>query len=318
MSGAQPAAAATPRAAVPSTRPLAGIALLVLSLFTLSCLDGTGKWVMAAGVPMLILSWVRYAVHLLLVLALLVPQRGWKVVRSVGPREQMMRGGAMLCATLMFFNTLHYIPQAEATAINFLAPLIVLASAPWVLREPPRLSRWAAAGIAFLGVLIVIRPGGGLPVAGIISGLLTAICFAAQYIFTRRVARDDPYTSLVWSGAVGTVVLTLAMPIALPPAIPMLQALDGWTWMALLSTGVTGALGHLLQIGAYRNAPASILAPFTYLQIISATTVGWLMWGHFPDSFTWVGIAVICTSGMGIGALEWRRARRASIHQAAR
>ncbi len=312
MPGAQPAPAAS-RAAVPITRPMTGISLLVLSLFTLSCLDGSGKWLMAAGVPLLILSWVRYAMHLVLVLALLVPRRGWRVVRSVSPRDQMMRGGAMLCATLMFFNTLHYIPQAEATAIGFLAPLIVLASAPWLLNEPPRLSRWVAAGIAFMGVLIVIRPGGGLPLAGVISGLLTACCFAAQYICTRRVAGDDPYTSLVWSGGVGTVVLTFAMPIALPPALPALQALDLWTWLALLSTGLTGALGHLLQIGAYRNAPASILAPFTYLQIISATTVGWLMWGHFPDSLTWVGIAVICSSGMGIGALEWRRARRTAL-----
>lgn len=310
MHGARSVPAA-PASAAPITRPLAGIGLLVLSLFTLSCLDGSGKWVMAAGVPLLVLSWVRYAVHLVLVLALMVPRRGWRVVRSVGPRDQILRGAAMLCATLMFFTTLRYLPQAQATAINFLAPMIVLASAPWVLREPPRLSRWVAAGVAFAGVLIVIRPGGGLPFIGVVSGLLTAFCFAAQYILTRRVARDDPYTSLVWSGAVGTVALTLALPLTLPSALPVLREMDGWVWLAMLSTGVSGALGHLLQIAAYRNAPASTLAPFTYLQIISATAVGWLMWGHFPDALTWLGIAVICTSGIAIGLIEWRRSRAA-------
>ena len=318
MPRAQPGLAA-PRAVPRSAhapafqgRPLVGIGLLVLSLWTLSCLDASGKWVMAAGVPMLFLTWVRYLVHLVLVLALVVPGRGWRVVRSVRPREQLLRGGAMLCATLMFFTTLKFLPQAEATAINFLAPLLVLLAAPWVLREPPRLSRWVAAGIAFAGVLIVIRPGGGLPLVGVVSGLLTACCFATQFICTRRVAGDDPYTSLIWSGGIGTIVMTLGLPLILPSALPALRTLETWHWVVLISTGVSGALGHLLQIGAYRNAAASTLAPFTYLQIASATTIGWLVWGHFPDGLTWLGIAVICGSGIGIGILEWRRARQAA------
>ena len=90
----------------------------------------------------------------------------------------------------------------------------------------------------------------------------------------------------------------------------MLRELSLLDWSLLISTGITGGLGHLFQIAAYRRAPASTLAPFIYLQIISATTVGWLVWGHFPDPLTWLGIAVICASGMGIGLVEWRRGRR--------
>lgn len=302
-------AAAVPLPAGVLQRPVLGIALLVLAMWTLSALDATGKWVMAAGVPLLVLSWVRYLVHLVLVLALVVPLKGPQIVRSKRPRAQMLRGAAMLAATLMFFTTLAYLPQAEATSINFLAPLMVLALAPWVLGEPPRLSRWVAAGVAFVGVLIVIRPAGGLHPVGVVCGLLTACCMAAQYLATRRVAEDDPFTSLIWSGAVGSVCLTLALPFFLPAAWPLLQGLGGWEWVLLLSTGVTGALGHLLQIGAYRHAGASTLAPFVYLQIISATAVGWWVWGHFPDGLTWVGIAIICASGAGIGWLEWRRSR---------
>jgi len=307
--GAAPAATPPHPARPPATRPLVGIVLLILSAWTLSCLDASGKWVMAAGVPLLILCWVRYLVHLLLVLALVLPGRGVGILRSRHPREQLVRGGSMLVATLAFFTTLSYMPQAEATAINFLAPLIVLALAPWVLKEPPRASRWVAAGVAFIGVLIIIRPGGGLHPLGVLFGLLTACCFAAQFIATRRVAGDDPYTSLIWSGAVGAVCLTLALPFTLPPALPALRELDAGNWLLLLSTGLSGALGHLMQIGAYRNAAASTLAPFVYLQIVSATAIGWLAWGHFPDALTWLGIAIICGSGIVIGLIEWRRSR---------
>lgn len=298
------------RSGAPAARgPMVGVLLLVLSMWTLSCLDASGKWVMNEGVPLLVLSWFRYAVHLLLVLALVLPARGLRILRSNKPREQILRGGSMFLATLMFFTTLSYIPQAEATAINFLAPLLVLSVAPWVLKEPARLSRFIAAGVAFVGVLIVIRPGGGLHPLGTIFGLITACCFAVQFIATRRVAGDDPFTSLIWSGAVGTLFLTLALPFILPPALPVLRALSLTDWALLISTGITGGLGHLFQIAAYRRAPASTLAPFVYLQIISATSVGWLVWGHFPDALTWLGIAIICASGICIGVVKWRRGR---------
>ncbi|MPT26664.1 MAG: DMT family transporter, partial [Achromobacter sp.] len=241
------------RSGAPAARgPMVGVLLLVLSMWTLSCLDASGKWVMNEGVPLLVLSWFRYAVHLLLVLALVLPARGLRILRSNKPREQILRGGSMFLATLMFFTTLSYIPQAEATAINFLAPLLVLSVAPWVLKEPARLSRFIAAGVAFVGVLIVIRPGGGLHPLGTIFGLITACCFAVQFIATRRVAGDDPFTSLIWSGAVGTGCLTVSLPFVLPAAMPVLQSLTPLDWTLLISTGLTGGLGHLFQIAAYR------------------------------------------------------------------
>jgi drug/metabolite transporter (DMT)-like permease len=304
MGRAVPLSVSTP--AYGAARPIAGIVVLVLSSWALSTLDASGKWVMGAGVPLLVLCWVRYVVHLLLVLGLVLPLRGKKVLRSVRPSAQIARGSVMLLATLSFFTTLHYLPQAEATAINFLAPLIMLALAPWVLKEPARLSRWVAAGVGFLGVLIIIRPDAGLDPVGTLFGLLTALLFAGQYIATRRVAFDDPFTTLVWSGAVGSLCLTVILPFMLPSVWPLLVALNGWQWLILVSTGFWGALGHLLQIQAYRYAPASVLAPFIYLQIISAAALGWLIWGQFPDAFSWLGIGVICASGMTIAVVEWR------------
>lgn len=300
------APSARPLTVQSATRPIVGILLLILSTWALSGLDASGKWSMGVGVSLLVLCWVRYVGHFLLVLALVLPAKGPRVLRSVNTRNQILRGGFMLASTLTSFTTLSHLPQAQATSINFLAPLLVLALAPWLLGEAPRLSRWVAAGAGFAGVLIVIRPGSGLDPVGTVFGLITACLMACQYITTRRVAVDDPLTTLIWSGAVGSVVLTAIMPFVLPLAQPMLSALTPVEWLVLLSTGFWGALGHLLQIQAYRNAPASMLAPFLYMQIISATALGWLIWGQFPDAITWLGIAVICASGILIAMFEWR------------
>lgn len=289
------------------THPLTAIAFVLLSQWCLSTLDASGKWVMQTGLSLGILCFFRYAVHLILVLSLALPTRGRRLLRTRHLKGQLLRGVVMLAATLMFFTTLTRLPLAEATSINFLAPLIVLAISPWLLGEPRHVSRWVAAGVAFAGMLIVVRPGSGLDPIGTLFGLGTALCFALQFIATRRVAGDDPLTTLVWSGLVGTVLLTLSLPVTLPPMLALLDTLTIWQWLVLLSTGVSGALGHLFQIQAFRRAPASLLAPFMYLQIASATTLGWLVWGHFPDNVTWIGIAVICVSGATIAIVEWRR-----------
>ncbi|GAA5234764.1 DMT family transporter [Verticiella sediminum] len=294
----------------PLGNPFAAIGCVLLSQWCLSTLDTSGKWVMQTGLTILVLSWVRYVVHLVLVLSLALPSRGMALLRSQNPRAQIVRGGAMLLATLMFFSSLQRLPVAVATAINFMAPLIVLAASPWLLGEPRRVSRWVAAGVAFCGVLVVVRPGSGLDPLGILFGLATAMCFAAQYIATRRVAQDDPITTLIWSGLVGTIVLTIALPFSLPSNLDVLAAFTPLQWLVLISTGVSGALGHVFQIQAFRLAPASLLSPFMYAQIISASTLGWLVWGHFPDAFTWVGIAIICASGVSIALLEWHTGRR--------
>lgn len=263
---------------------------------------------MAAGLPLLFLCWIRFFVNFVLVLALIRPSNTRALVfQTQRPYAQLLRGLVMFAATFTFFTTLKYLPQAEATSINFLAPLVVLASAPWILGEPARLSRWMAALSGFLGVLIVIRPGSGLDPVGVAFGLTTALLFATQYICTRRVAIDDPMTTMVWSGGVGAIGMTLFLPFTLAESWPVLQGFGLLEWLVMLSTGFWSTLGHIMQVQAYRQAPASVLAPFAYLQIVAAAILGWLIWGDFPDALTWLGIAVICGSGITIGTIEWRR-----------
>ena len=294
---------------VPAARPLAGILLLIVSMWTLNTLDASGKWVMGIGMPLLVFCWVRYLVHFIIVLAAMLPTQGARALRSSRPGLQCVRAFAMLASTLTFFTALKYLPQAQATAIIFLAPLIMLSVAPLVLKEPMRKSRWIAALIGFGGVLIVIRPGAGLDPVGVAAGLATAVLFAAQHLATRLLAGENAMTTIVWSGAIGTLTLSLAMPFALPLAWPALAGLTPWQWTVMLSTGLTGSLGHFLQIMAYRRAPASLLAPFIYLQITGAAAWGWLIWRQLPDALTWAGIIVICSCGVASSLIEWHRAR---------
>ena len=297
-----------------STRQtVGGLLLLVVAMWGLSGLDASGKYLMGAdvGVALCVICLVRYGGHMLLSMAAIIPVRGWRALRCTRPRAQVARGLSMLAATMLFFTTLHYLPLGQATAINFLAPLIVLATAPWVLKEPPFLSRWVAAGVGLLGVLIVVRPGAGLDPTGTLFGLMTACALAVQYISSRQVAADDPYTTLIWSGAVGSVVMVLALPFYWQDIPALAGRLTPHQWLVLGGTGFWGCLGHFLQIQAYRRAPASLLSPFIYFQIVSAAGLGWLIWGHFPDLMSWLGIGVICASGISIGVIEWRRPRAA-------
>lgn len=287
-------------------RVLPAIAQLVAAGWALSSLDASGKWVMEAGVGLLMLCWVRYVAHLAVSFPMALWLGGRQVLRSVSPARQLLRGVFMLGATLSFYATLHRLPQAESTAIVFLAPLLVLLVAPLLLGERPQISRWAAAALGFVGVLVIIRPGSGLNPTGTLLGLVTALVFTGQFVANRLVAVDHPLTSLLWGGAIGSLVFTLALPLYGDQVLAVLPQLSALHWAVLLSTGVWGALGHLLQISAYRNAPASLLAPFTYLQIVAASTIGWLVWGQFPAPATWAGIALVIASGVAIMVHELR------------
>ena len=285
-----------------------GIWFHVAGLWVLSGLDASGKYLAMAGVPILMVSWVRYSVHTLLSSAVLLPRRGRGLLRTHSLRGQLLRGALMILSTVLFFSVLKRVPLAEATAMNFMAPIMLMALAPWLLHEPHRLHRWCGVALGFGGMLLVVRPGTGLDPLGIVLGLATALTFACFQIATRRLAQDDPLTTNYYGGLIGTVALTLALPWFWET-----PDLSPWQWGLLLSTGVTGAIGHGLQAVAYARTPATLLAPYSYLQILSAVTLGWAVFGQLPDATTALGIACICAAGVAVALAErWlNRARRA-------
>lgn len=289
---------------LPMPNMLLGLVLFYSSMWSLSTMDASGKWLLGLGTPLITVAWMRYLAHFGILCVVVLPKHGIQILRTQAPLFQFLRAFSMLISTLTVFTALHYLPQAQTTAIAFLAPLIMLALAPWVLGEQQRLARWIAAVIGFAGVLIVIRPGAGLDPIGVIFALATAFFFAVQHLFNRRVAVDSAYTTLIWSGLSGAVVMTVALILTWKASVPVLWTLSPFQWLVLVSMGFTGALGHFLQIKAYQHAPASFLAPFMYLQITAASALGWWIWGDFPDLMTWIGIAVIISSGVGIAFYE--------------
>lgn len=281
-----------------------GILFHIAGLWLLSTLDASGKWLVLAGVPVLMIAWFRYTVHIALMTAVVLPSRGKAIFKTQSLPRQLVRGLLMIATTVLFFSVLGRLPLAQATAINFMAPLFLMAMAPWLLHEAHRLHRWLGVLAGFAGMLIVLRPGAQLDPAGVVLGLLTALTFALFQIATRSVARDDPLTTNYYGGLFGTVALTLALPwFWQTPALP------AWQWLLLGSTGITGFLGHWLQIAAFKKSPATLLAPFSYLQIVAAVTLGWLVFGQLPDQTTAIGIGLICLAGLGVALAEARKGR---------
>lgn len=277
------------------------ILIHVAGLWTLSTLDASAKWLVLAGVPVLMVTWVRYVMHIALMSAVVLPSRRSSLFKTKSLSRQLVRGLLMVLSTMLFFSVLRRLPLAEATSLNFMAPLFLMAMAPWLLGETHRWHRWVGVVMGFAGVLIIVRPGSTLDPVGVALGLLTALTFAFFQIATRRVAHDDPLTTNYYGGLFGSVALTLALPWFWE-----IPELSPGQWLLLISTGFTGFVGHLLQIMAYSKAQATLLAPFSYLQIIAAVALGWLVFGQLPDLTTVIGIALIGFAGLAVVLWETR------------
>ncbi|MES2537906.1 MAG: DMT family transporter [Pseudomonadota bacterium] len=291
----------------PRAKLFLGIAFLVSGLCTLSLLDATSKLLTLAGYHVVMITWMRYTLNTLVMAVTVAPlyrrRTGKSILRSALPRLQIIRATLLLISTLAFFSVLKLVPLAEGTAMNFCAPLMVLAVAPWLLGEKSYTSRWIAVIVGFTGMLIVVRPGGSIAPLGVVFGILSASAAAAIAILNRKLNQvDDPLITLLYSGMVGMCASTLLVPFFWSTHTPPLQE-----WLLLGSMGVTSTIGHFLLLSAYKHAEASVLSPFVYLQVIPATTMGWLVFSQLPDSLTALGIAIICASGIGIAYIEHRR-----------
>lgn len=290
-----------------------GIACLVLGLWTLSLLDTAGKFLAQSGYHVVMIAWMRYTINTVFMAATLAPlyrkRIGKSILHSRQPSLQVFRALLMLFSTVVFFSVLKIVPLSEGTAMNFCAPLIVLAVSPWLLNERSYLSRWLAVAVGFSGMLIVIRPGGGISPSGVLLGAASAIIFAAVSILTRKANQiDHPMVTLFYGGLTGMLASSLMVSFFWSPHVPTTRES-----LILASTGVTSTVGHYLINSAYKHMEASLLTPFFYLQTISATAMGWLVFHQLPDSLTALGIAIICTSGMGIAYIEHRRAHSQSM-----
>jgi drug/metabolite transporter (DMT)-like permease len=195
------------------------------------------------------------------------------------------------------------LPLANAHAILAITPLLVTALSVPLLRERVGIRRWSAIGIAFVGVLIILRPGLAAVHPYALVALMCALMFALYQVLTRMVSRDDDAAvTLFYTAAVGAIVLS-----AIGPFFWTWPDAKGWGLFVLV--GLIGASGHFLLINALRLAPASSLQPFSYSILIWATVVGFLLFDNLPDLWTIVGAAIVTASGLYTFARERRISR---------
>jgi drug/metabolite transporter (DMT)-like permease len=284
---------------VPEPRVITGILLMLGAVFCFAALDAMSKH-MAQTFPVPMLVWARYSVHFLLMLIFLAPSMRLKLVTTDHPRMQIIRGLTLVGTSLFAMAGFAILPLAEATAFLFVAPLIVVILARFLLHEHITAGRWLAVVAGFAGALLIARPGGALSVNGVIFMALAAICYAFYQVQTRRLSTtENTLTMLFYTALVGTLSMTLATPFYWGGPLP-----DGVQSLQIASMGLFGGTGHLLLTRAFRHAPASMLSPITYAQIIWATLFGWVFYGHLPDGLSLIGIGVIAASSLFIALSE--------------
>jgi drug/metabolite transporter (DMT)-like permease len=279
---------------------LRGILLVLSAVFMFSSMDTIAKYLLRTY-PLPPLIWARYVVQMVFMLVLLAPRMGLGLVRTSHPWLQILRGVLLVISSVFFYLSLTFLPMAEAAAITFVGPVLITALSGPMLGERITPRQWVAVGLGFVGVLIIIRPGGGLLTPTAIFPLCSALAFSFYQIITRKiVGREHPLTTLFYTALVGTAVTSLGLPFAWhTPTLGQVPL--------ILAIGLLGGFGHFLLIRAVTQASPSALAPFIYVQLIWSTVLAFLAFGEFPNSGSLLGMLVIVSAGML--AIDWKRLR---------
>ncbi len=272
--------------------PVKAILLILSALLFFSCMDCTIKYlVLRYNAPMVVA--VRYIVHCLLMLIILVPTQGVKFAKTKRTGLVIFRGVCLLIASLCVGSALRLIPVAEMTSIVFLAPMLVMFMAKSVLGEKVGILGWVAAGIGFSGVLLVVRPGSGVDMTALIYLFFAVLANALYQLLSRVLANTEKTVAILfYTALIGAVGMGIFLPWYWEGEIS-----DLLTILLFISVGVTGGFGHFLYTKAFRFAPASMLAPMNYLQLIWAGFFGWLVFGDVPSGLTILGMVIIACSG---------------------
>jgi drug/metabolite transporter (DMT)-like permease len=283
---------------------LAGVALHLSALALFVVMDTLVKRLTAHyAVPQLL--WARFLFSLLGAAIVIRITSGSLPLRSRAPGLQAARSALLAVSNLLFSSALAHIPLADATAVGFASPVLTVALAAVWLGEKVGWRRWAGVGIGLLGVTIALRPpaltGGEPPHWATVLPLGTAMLFAVYQILTRKLAAvDDPRTTILHTGLAATLGASLVQPLfwTAPSAVD---------WLLLASLGLLGGAGHGLLVLAFARAPASLLAPLTYTQLVWATVAGALAFGEWPDATTLAGAAVIALGGVLVALPDGHR-----------
>jgi len=284
--------------------PPSAVLMIAGAVVCFSITDGIAKS-LAARHPVPLIVWARWGFQVLAMVLWLAPKIGRGMLRTQRLGLQLVRGVLLVCSSMLFLTALKFLPLADATALNYTTPAIVVVLAVVFLDERLTLPRMAFVMAGIVGMLLVVQPGAEFFKGASLFALGCAVCYAVYQITTRMLAGEDPRVTLFYPALIGALIMTCVWP--------WFGSRIDVTWGdagLLVAIGILGTVGHFLFILAFQRAPASALTPFTYLQVVFATLIGWLVFGDFPDAITLIGMAIIAGSGL---ILTWHERRRALL-----
>ena len=277
-----------------------GIALMLCAFLCFTGIDSCAK-ALVQTLPAFEVVFFRYLGHLAIVSAFFLPSQGFGLLKANRTKTQIARASILMVGTALNFFAVGYLPLAVTSAIFFLSPLMICALSVPFLGERVGPRRWTAILIGFLGVLVIVRPGGGdLHWAWLLS-LGATLCASGYMMLTRVLAGEDTTeTSQLYASFIPACAM-------LPLAIGVWVWPQGWLEITLVCLiGVFGWAGHQFATTAHRFAPASTLAPFVYTQILWMTGAGYLFFNTVPDIWVYVGAGIVIASGLYV----WLRERQ--------
>ncbi|MGQ0547220.1 MAG: DMT family transporter [Betaproteobacteria bacterium] len=281
---------------------LIGIGLVSFTYVLFTLLDGSAKWLVGT-VPVIVVVWLRFVAHVAFAGALLLPLRGIALIRTNHLRWHVLRALMFVAMTGMNFWALQYLQLTVTSSIFFTVPILIALFAAPLLGERLDRGRWAAIVAGFAGVLVIVRPGSAEFHPAMLAAVVNAVMYALFNLMTRRLAAYDSPETIQFLPAVGAAVLLA------PFALAAWQAPAGWLeWSVACLLGLCGGLGHYLLALAHRYAPATVLAPFLYQQVVYMAIFGYLVFGDVPAPAVWTGAAIVIASGLYLFSRE--RARR--------
>jgi drug/metabolite transporter (DMT)-like permease len=283
---------------------LRGIVLMCAGVSMFPFMNAAVK-LLDAHYPVAQIVWARFTGHLLIMLIVFLPKHGLGLLRTKRPVVQIARSALMLVSNLVFVIAIAWVPLATASAIGFIAPLIVTALSVPLLGESVGWRRWSAVLIGFVGALMVIRPGTGFRDPAVLLLLLSALAYALYQIATRWVGRyDDAATGIIFAALLGSVAMSFVLPFVFVAPRTL------WDGLLFCCLGVFGGIGHYLIIRAFQLGPAAVMATLGYVELVGTTALGYLIFDNFPDLWTWAGAGVIIGSGLYIASRERQRRER--------
>ena len=285
----------------PADAPLRGVLMMCFAVLCFATMNTFTKELRGSDLPVVEIIWGRYFFHFALIL-LFFPRRIPTLLHTEDKGLQIARSILVLLATACMFVALGLMPLADAVAITFAGPLLIVALSAIFLRETVGPRRWTAVIVGFIGMLVIIRPGAGTFQFAALLPVAVAFFYALYQIITRLIShRSDPLSMLFYTALVGAVAMSAIVPFDWQT--PTYQQ-----WLMLIAAGFLGGLGHYAIIKAYERSEAALVAPFAYTEMIWATSLGLLVFGDFPDLFTFAGTAIIVASGLYV--LQRERIRR--------